>query len=190
MIPEQFRSVKIYRESQVNRVLKKVLLVILGVVTVLVVAGFVLPAHYAVSRTAFIKASADEIHDVVADLRSWSRWTVWNDQLDPTLEVEYSIGASPVGSSFTWTGDALGVGSLEIISAEEGRGIVYLLAFEGGSPAEGVIQITQMKGGSEVLWNFSGVADPPLGPYMIGWIESMISNDFDSGLKNLQEQFN
>lgn len=186
--PGRYCSARTHRESQVKSVLKKVLLVILGVVTVLLVAGFILPADYAVSRTAFITASADEIHEVVADLRSWSRWTVWNDQLDPTLEVEYSIGASPVGSSFTWTGDALGVGSLEIISAEEGRGIVYLLAFEGGSPAEGVIQITQMKGGSEVLWKFSGIADPPLGPYMIGWIESMIDSDFETGLKNLQEE--
>ncbi len=168
--------------------LKKVLLVILGVILVLVACSYILPDQYSVSRITFIAATAEEVHEVVSDLTTWQEWTVWNKSLDPGLEVEYSIKESVVGSSSSWTGDSMEPGTMEIISAEPGRGIVYTLEFEGMPAAQGVIQITQMKGGSEVLWMMDGIAMPPLGPYMIGFIESIIGNDFDAGLKNLKER--
>jgi hypothetical protein len=93
-----------------------------------------------------------------------------------------------VGSSYSWSGDQLGEGVLEITSSEMGRGIVYLLHFEGAPTADGVVQITPMKGGCEVLWKMSGDTSRPLGPYLVPWMDSFIGSDFEEGLKGLQEK--
>ena len=75
---------------------------------------------------------------------------------------------------------------MEIISAESGRGIVYKFSFDDYPPAEGVIQITPMKGGCEVFWKVSGELVPPLGGWFSPLIDSMIGSDFEKGLDGLK----
>ena len=166
--------------------LKKIAIVVLVVAILLLVVGYLLPREYSISRSNFIAASADKIYASVVDLKSWPEWTPWNEKMDPTIKYEYS--GSGVGSVSSWTSDNIGVGFLEVTSAEEGRGIVYELNFEGYPPANGVVQITQMKGGCEVLWKMSGEAVPPIGTYIILMMDSMMGNDFEQCLEGLKER--
>ena len=63
-----------------------------------------------------------------------TEWTPWNSQLDPTLVYTYE-GEPGVGFRSRWTGEKAGKGTLEITSAEPGRGIVYVMKFEGFPPS-------------------------------------------------------
>jgi len=166
--------------------LKKIAIVVLVVAILLLVVGYLLPREYSISRSNFIAASADKIYASVVDLRSWPGWTPWNEEMDPTIEYTYS--GSGVGSVSSWTSDIIGVGYLEVTSAEEGRGIVYELHFEGYPPADGVVQITQMKGGCEVMWKMSGEGVPPIEPYYILMMDWMIGNNFEQCLAGLKER--
>jgi len=166
--------------------LKKILIVLAILIGIIVIGGYLLPLNYSVSRTKFINAEADTVHASVANLKSWPQWTPWNHQLDPTLQFQYSGPDSQVGSISTWTGEKAGSGLIEIISAESGRGIVYKFSFDDYPPAEGVIQITPMKGGCEVFWKVSGELVPPLGGWFRPLIDSMIGSDFEKGLDGLK----
>lgn len=170
-----------------GNIAKKILLTLSLLLVLFLLLGSLLPGSYSVTRTLFIEAQADRIHALLADLRSWPEWTPWNQQLDPTVRFQFS-GAQGVGSSYSWQGDQLGKGVLEITSSERGRGVVYLLRFEGTPPADGVIQITPMKGGCEVLWKMSGDTSRPLGPYLVPMMDSFIGDDLEQCLKGLQEQ--
>ena len=75
---------------------------------------------------------------------------------------------------------------MEITSAEAGRGIVYEFSIKDFPPADGVIQITAMKGGCEVFWKLSGELNPPLGGWFRPLIDSMLGSDFEEGLKGLK----
>lgn len=167
---------------------KKILLALALLLGLFLLLGSLLPASYSVTRSLFIEAEADQIHSHLVDLRSWPEWTPWNQHLDPTVRFQYSGPEDGVGSSYSWSGDQLGEGVLEITSSEVGRGIVYLLHFEGAPTADGVVQITPMKGGCEVLWKMSGDTSRPLGPYLVPWMDSFIGSDFEEGLKGLQEK--
>ena len=168
--------------------LKRVIIGVIALIAILLIVGYLLPRNFSVSRSNFINAEANEIFASVADLRSWPEWTPWNHEMDPTLEYQYSGPDSQVGFISSWTSEKSGSGTLEITSAEEGRGIVYLLSFEGETPADGVVQITAMKGGCEVLWKMSGAAAPPLGPYFLLMIDSLIEADFEACLAGLKER--
>ena len=167
---------------------KKVIIAVVVLILVLLVVGYLLPRSYSVSRSSFINAEASKVHASVVDLRSWPEWTPWNQEMDPTLKYEYSGPDSQVGSISSWTGEKSGPGSLEITSAEEGRGIVYILTFEGNPPADGVVQITPMKGGCEVFWKMSGETEPPLGPYFQLLFDALLGADFEACLAGLKER--
>ena len=166
--------------------LKKIAIVVLVVAILLLVVGYLLPRTYLICRSSFIEASADKIYASVIDLKSWPEWTPWNEEMDPTIQYTYS--GSGVGSVSRWTSDNIGVGYLEVTSTEEGRGIVYELHFEGSAPADGVVQITQMKGGCEVMWKMSGEGVPPIEPYFILMMDWMIGKDFEQCLAGLKER--
>ena len=168
--------------------LKKVIIALVALMLLLLLMGSLLPMDYVVERSIFIDGDPLEIHESIVNLRSWPEWTPWNSQLDPTMVFSYSEGKPGVGFKSRWTGESAGNGNLEITSAEPGRGIVYVLNFEGFPTVDGVIEIQQMKGGCNVRWKASGQLKPPLGGLMVMMMDSAMGADFASALDGLKER--
>lgn len=168
---------------------KKVVLGLMLIPILLLVLGSLLPREYSVQRTVFIPADAEMIHESVVDLRVWPEWTPWNSQLDPTLVYTYEGGEPGVGFRSRWTGESAGKGTLEITSAEKGRGIVYVMEFEGFPPLDGVIDIRAMKGGSTIMWKMSGELEPPLGGWLSMTMDSALGADMEKALAGLEKRF-
>lgn len=168
--------------------LKKVVLVLMLIPILLLVLGYALPNDYSVQRTVFIAADAEAIHESVVDLRAWPEWTPWNSQLDPTLVYTYE-GEPGVGFRSRWTGESAGKGTLEITSAEPGRGIVYVMKFEGFPPLDGVIDIQANKGGTTVMWKMSGTLNPPLGGWLSMTMDGALGADMEKALDGLTKRF-
>ena len=73
------------------------------VTVVIVTVAFVVPkvflsSAYASERSAEIAAPAAEIHAVISDL-TWKEWTVWNEEIDPTVEYTYLGEPGQVGQT-------------------------------------------------------------------------------------------
>jgi len=167
---------------------KKIILVLMFMPVLILLLGFLLPTDYSVQRTVFIEADAEAIHESVVDLRAWPEWTPWNSQLDPTLVYTYD-GEPGVGFRSRWTGESAGKGSLEITSAEPGRGIVYEMQFEGFPPLDGVIDLQATKGGTSVTWKMSGNLNPPLGGWLSLTMDSALGSDMEKALDGLTKRF-
>lgn len=168
---------------------KKFILVLMSIPVLLLLLGTILPKDYSVQRTVFIPADADLIHESVVDLRVWPEWTPWNSQLDPTLIYTYEGGEPGVGFRSRWSGESAGKGSLEITSAEKGRGIVYVMKFEGFPPLDGIIDIQATKGGSTIMWKMSGELEPPLGGWISMTMDSALGADMEKALAGLEKRF-
>jgi uncharacterized protein YndB with AHSA1/START domain len=167
---------------------KKIILALMLTPLFLLLIGFALPSDYSVQRTVFIPADAEAIHESVVDLRVWPEWTPWNSQLDPTLVYTYE-GEPGVGFRSRWTGEDAGKGTLEITSAEPGRGIVYVMKFEGYPPMDGVIDLQANKGGTTVTWKMSGKMNPPMGGWLSMMMDSALGADIEKAFAGLTKRF-
>ncbi len=165
------------------KIFKKALIVLGLALVVLFVIGFLLPSEVHVQRSVIIGATPAEIHPFIVDLKRWSEWEPWNQEMDPT--VVYSYG----DSEMTWTGDKMGTGTLKITKSEPGVGIWYSINFNHGSMSSmGTILYQAVPEGTEVVWKDTfELGKNPINRYFGLLMNSMIGADFDKGLAKLKE---
>ncbi|MBK8593909.1 MAG: SRPBCC family protein [Sandaracinaceae bacterium] len=110
---------------------KKIALGVLGVLT-LAIAGFCAyvatrPTSYTVVRSQVVSGTPEVVAPYLTDLRQWILWNPW-DELEPTSIKEYSDPASGVGAWYTWAGEEVGSGRMEITAITPTR-VDYALHF-------------------------------------------------------------
>ena len=167
---------------------------LLFVITVIVAMAFVVPkfflsSAYASERSTVIAASPAEIHAVVSDLTTWKEWTIWNDEIDPTVEYTYLGEPGQVGQSMTWVGDELGEGTMTIQSVSEER-VTYTLEFAGMAPANVEFELAVEGEGTAVRWAMSGEMEGLLAMRWFALLMDALNGPaFEQGLANLKVRF-
>lgn len=87
-----------------------VILLFVGTMGLLVAA----PDRFEIERAVSIKASPARVFPLINDLRSWSRWSAWQET-DPDLAVTYHGPRSGKGAVYSWNGnEEVGTGLVEI----------------------------------------------------------------------------
>jgi uncharacterized protein YndB with AHSA1/START domain len=167
--------------------LKKILLGIVGLVVVLGLISFVLPANYKVERSMDIAAPAEKIYPLIADPREWKKWGVWG-QRDPNMKMDFSGAPSGSGAKWTWESKSEGSGTMEFAKAEAPNFVEYTLTFpEFGSRSGGRITLTPAGAGTKVNWTNEGnLGNNPINRYFGLMMDKMLGDDFVGGLKNLK----
>jgi uncharacterized protein YndB with AHSA1/START domain len=172
---------------------KKIALGVLGVIgaalaIVLVLAAFQ-PDTYSVERSRVIAASPERITPMLTDLRQWITWNPW-DELEPTSHKEYSEPATGVGAWYTWEGEEVGAGRMEIASITATE-VIYDLAFTAPFEDEGVVTITMAPEGesTRVTWSMHG-NQSYVGKIFALFVDmdAMLGADFERGLSNLDRE--
>ena len=165
------------------------LLALLLIVGVLVVAAF-RPDTFRVERRLRIQAPPATVYGLIQDLHQFNRWNPWLRK-EPGVKGEYGGPAAGVGARYGWSGQEIGQGSMEITAlkpAEEVRlRLDFVRPFEAHNQA--VFQIRpQADGSSELSWAMEGPS-PYLSKLMglVFNMDRMVGNDFEQGLKNLQQ---
>lgn len=172
---------------------KKVGFAVLGVLVLALVgigvATSLQPDQSVVRRSRIIPASPAQISPYLTDLRQWILWNPW-DELEPTSIKEYSEPSSGVGAWYTWRGEQLGSGRMEIdsITPDEVR---YALHFTAPleSAAEVQLDLEPEEGGTRVTWTMSSeqsFVGKLFGVFVD--MDAMLGADFERGLDNLAEQ--
>jgi hypothetical protein len=173
--------------------LKKIGLGILAVLALAVVgvlvAAALQPTHYTVTRSRVVSATPEEIQPMLTDLRQWNTWNPWIEQ-EPTAHLEYSDPASGEGAWYTWEGEVLGAGRMDVeaVSPQEVR---YSIAFTAPMESDAIIRIHMEPEaqGTRVTWTMEGDNDfmgKLFGVFMD--MDSMIGADFERGLANLDQR--
>lgn len=169
------------------KLLKKVLLGLVGLVLLLVIVSFFIPSAYTVERSVIIKAGPEAIFPHVNNLQTWETWSPWTREKYPTMEYSYSGPEAGVGAISEWKEES-GNGKLVITASDTATGIRYDLEFdEGQMKSKGSITFTATSEGTKVTWSDVGdVGLNPMGKYFTFFLDSMIGPDFQKGLNKLK----
>jgi len=165
----------------------KILKYLVGIVVVLLAAGFLLPGTYSAQRSVTINAPVEKVFPLVANHREWKRWSVWN-QRDPNMQMTYSGREMAAGSKWSWKSKSEGNGGMEFSAVEANKRIGYILTMEDMTPATGALKFTPEGNGTKVSWDINGDAGMnPVFRWFGLFMDKMIGPDFEAGLKNLKK---
>ncbi len=176
------------RAKRLKQILANILVGILGLVALMLIVGLFLPKEYHVERSIEIRAKPEAVFRDLTALRTWPEWTVWNQQMDPTVKFEFDSPDSGVGAGYRWNGAKLGDGRLKITKADPAKGIEYSLEFQRGQyGSAGSITYEPAGEGLRVTWvNEGSMGKNPIGRYMVMAMDSMLGPDMEGGLSRLK----
>jgi uncharacterized protein YndB with AHSA1/START domain len=173
--------------------MKKILLIIAGVVAVAVVAVLLFaatrPDTFHVQRVATINAPPEKIYPLIADFQAWSGWSPW-EKKDPAMKRSFSGPASGKGAVYAWDGNSeVGQGSMEIVEDTPPSQLMLNLDFVKPFEGHNVVTFTLAPQGEAtyVTWTMEGAS--PFITKVIGLfcdMDSMIGKEFETGLANLK----
>jgi hypothetical protein len=167
---------------------KKILLGLLGVIVLLVVVGFALPAQYRVERSIEIEAPMIKVYPRVYYPQDWARWGVWSRR-DPSMQMTYSGAPAGVGAKWAWKSKSEGDGNMEITRAEFDKRIDYVLRIDGmDGKFDGHFLFAPSGGNVKVTWIGEGdMGTNPMSRWFALFMDKMLGPDFEGSLKNLKQ---
>jgi hypothetical protein len=171
------------------KILKKLGLGLLLVISTLVLISFLLPSKVHVERALAIKAPPAVIFNQVNTLRNWPDWSPWHG-LDPQMKIVYSGPAAGQGAAYAWTSDdsQVGNGSLTITQSQPFERIDINMDFGPNGIASGTYLLRPTAEGTVVTWAMdSDMGMNPVGRYMGLMMDKMVGADFEKGLANLRK---
>jgi effector-binding domain-containing protein len=168
---------------------KRILIGLLGLVIVLVIIAFLLPASYHVERSISINSSKQVIYDLTSHFQKWDLWTPWTKALDSTAKFELVGADGEVGTKRTWEGKVLGDGQMVLTQLKPGELVAYDLSFQKGKyQSKGKITIEETGDSCKVSWIDEGdLGYNPMARYMGLFMGRMMNPDFDKGLSKLKQ---
>lgn len=169
--------------------LKKILLGLILIATVIVALALMRPDTFEVKRTIVIQAPPAKISGYLNDFHQWTVWSPW-ERLDPGMRRTFSGPPRGQGAVYAWSGnDDVGEGRMEIVDDGAPSRIVIQLDFVKpfASHNQTVFELTPQGGGTLVTWTMSGPT--PFISKLVGLfvsMDDMIGGDFDKGLRQLK----
>jgi hypothetical protein len=144
---------------------------------------------YTIVREAEIPASAERVHDAIADFHAWRQWSPW-EGLDPHVQRTYSGPPAGVGASYEWRGNRkVGAGRMEIVGDTPTEVAIALdlhRPFKSRNTTTFALS-PGADGGTHVAWRMIG--PKTLGIRVLSLVSSMdklVGRDFEKGLARLR----
>ncbi len=171
------------------KILKVLVFGLVGVLVLLLLAGFFMPKDWKVQRSISIRAQPEAIHAHIADLSRWPEWMPWMAQ-DPKTTVSFEGERTAVGSVMRWHSEKMGDGALTLTESSPAKGIHYeLMMKEFETPAQGSIELAADGADgnrTRVTWTDEGhVGANPFMRLAVPLLEATLGTYFDRGLATL-----
>ena len=158
--------------------IKKILFILAGLIVLLVLIGFVLPAKLEISKSVTIQAAAPAVFEEINNLERWEKWQYWNT-LDPDMKITYDEKKEGAGASYSWTSSKMGDGSLSITESIPDKSIAIEMVFSE-NPASGFYSLEPDGENTKLNFNFLNDAGMnPIGHWMNVFMKSEIEKSFD-----------
>jgi len=173
------------------KIVKRILLAIVGVIVLLLLVALFLKKEYAVEREIVINKPKQEVFDYVKFLKNQDSFSVWA-QMDPNMKKEYKGEDGTVGFISSWDSDhkQVGKGEQEIIKITEGERLDFELRFlEPFEAKDNAYMTTEAIGDNQtkVKWGFNGKMPYPMNMMLLFMdMDAMLGKDLEAGLNNLK----
>ncbi len=168
--------------------LQRILFWFFGVIVVLVVISFFLPAKVHVERSASIAASPEIVFSYVNSLSEFNRWSPWSE-IDPETEYEFSGPDAGVGSKMSWSSENnnVGSGTQEIVESVQNQHVATSLEFQGQGAGQARWVLTPAGEATEITWEFdTEMGMNPVQRYFGLMMDNLIGAQYEQGLANLK----
>ncbi len=176
--------------------LKRISIVTAGVLLLVFMAGFLLPAAWHAERSVSIRAPAPAVFAYLNNLKNWREWSVAHQQ-HPDMAFEYSGPVAGLGATVRWR-DESGRGVMKIMYSEANEHIGYRVLFDGGeSGVEGELLLlpeakaAQNNAGAatRVVWRVAGAAGGnPVQRYFALMLGQKVGADLETSLQGLKQR--
>jgi uncharacterized protein YndB with AHSA1/START domain len=168
------------------RIALKAIMYLIGLIVLLLLAAFLLPSGFKAERSVTINAPVEKVYPLVANVKDWKRWTVWN-QRDPKMDIKYSGAESGVGAKWEWKSKTEGNGTMEFVSAEVNKKLGYAINVQGMA-SNGELVFTPAGNGTKLTWSMSGDSGMnPISRWFGYFMDRLVGPDFEAGLANLKK---
>ncbi len=173
------------------KILKRILLGLLGLIALLLLIGLFVKKEYTVEREVTINKPSQEVFNYLRLLKNQDNFSKWA-KMDPGMKKTYTGTDGTVGFVSAWESDrdSVGAGEQEIKAIEEGKRIDYELRFK--EPFESTASAsmsTEATGENQtrVKWSFKGSMPYPMNLMLLFMnMDKMLGNDLSTGLNNLK----
>ncbi len=166
----------------------RILLIIAGL---LLAAVFIIPlfspATAEVGAETVIDRDPAVIFPMVASFEHRELWDPWATS-DTTTVVSIMPVTGFVGSTYSWEGEKIGTGRMQVIAVDPPRSITSHLWFgDLESPSTVEWTFEPVEGGTKVTWTFSQETGYPVERLAMMFGKVFLKQSFDHGLRNLKE---
>lgn len=171
------------------KTLKIIGIIILIVAVLFVLISYLLPRHITVERSATIPAPVELVFDQVNILKNWELWSPWH-QIDPNMILEYTGPEAGKGAMYSWASNHqnVGNGTFRITESVPYSLIKAEMNFMEQGTAYAKYTFLATDEGTRVTWSMeSDMGNNPIGRYLGLFMDKWLGNDFEKGLKNIQE---
>lgn len=175
------------------KILKTILLSILGLALLVLIAAFFVPRELNVEKSVMINRPVEEVFEYVKMLKNQNSFSVWMT-IDLKMEKTYEGKDGTVGAITKWDSQHqdVGKGEQEITTLEANKRIDYELRFikpfESTAQAYMVTESTSAHQ-TKVIWGFHGESKYPMNLVQkVMGIEKMLGDQLQQGLDTLKDQ--
>lgn len=171
-------------------ILKKIGLVLLGIIILLLIIAIFIKKEYKVEKSVVINKPKQEVFDYIKNFRNQMEYNKWT-MPDPNMKTEFRGQDGAVGSVFYWNGnDDVGEGEQEIKTIVEGKRLDIELRFK--RPFESTanafmftdeVSPTQTR----VTWGMEGRSSYPMNLMNI-FMDSMLGNTIHESLEIMKSK--
>ena len=136
-----------------------------------------------IKRSKVINAPIDKVYNIVSNLGEWQKWSPWL-----IMEPEAKVEVRDDQKYYTWDGQRVGSGEMQITSENGGDEIAYDLTFlkPWKSKAKVGMHLKSVAEGTQVNWTM----DSSL-PWFMFWMKKMmeayVGSDYERGLNLLKD---
>ncbi len=170
------------------KILKRIVVAVLGIALLLVLGSFFLPSAWKVERAVTIQAPPAAVFPYVNSLKRWPDWTIWYER-EPGIQAVYEGPEAGVGAVSRWQGKD-GAGEMRILESRPDQAMRYELSFNHGEfKLQGEFLLTSDGPATLVTWKTGGdVGLNPLGRYFALLLDRWTGRDFEQSLLKLKDK--
>ena len=165
--------------------MKTVLIILACLVGLWLIAAIIMPSESVISRKTDINAEAETVFNQINSLQNWKKWSYW-EKVDPNMVSIYSGPEFGPGALHKWKSEKMGNGQISITESTNPSSLKYELVFEGMSPSQGCLVITEKEPALTVTMELR-INLPFLFRPMGLLSERMIGPDFEASLNGLKQ---
>lgn len=168
--------------------LKWLLIIMLILAVLVLIIPLFLPSNISITAEEKVNVSPAQVFHATASFSNRKKWDPWLT-MEPGAEVTIVSEPDYVGSVYTWKGEKIGTGRMEVDSVVFGKYIASNIWFgEETEPSRVTWELEEDGEGTKITWTFRSKAGYPFGRLMLTLMQGQMKSSFEEGLQLLKKE--